>query len=146
MACVMRSIREFEGDKPEMIPLPSQRGPMTNRMQVVFENLGLYALWIILAALAAYTAFQLHAMSIYLGILIVENPALRPTGWTIGTINALSRLVWLVLGILWLGFVIFSEKHLGDGQKRQLLRAYAIRLFIIIGAIYGLSYLVLILF
>ncbi len=118
---------------------------MANRMQVVFENVGLYALWIVLAALAALTAFQLHATLIYLGILIVENPGLRPTGWTTGTIHALSRMVWLVLGILWLFLVIYSERYLGEAKKRHLLKARTMRLLILLGAIYGVSYLVLVL-
>jgi hypothetical protein len=118
---------------------------MTNRLQIVFQNFGVYLIWIGVAIMAAFTAFQLHATVLYVGILVVENPVLRPTGWNTGTVNALSRFTWLILGIIWLALVIFSESYLMDGVKGHTLRRRATRLVILVAAVYGLNYLALVL-
>lgn len=134
MACATPSTREYAVDNAA-----------SKRMRTLFENLGLYGLWVALAAFVALTAFQVHATLIYVAILIVENPTLRPTGWTTGTIHALSRILVLILGGLWLALVVFSEGYLGEGKKRHILRTRVLHLMLFTAALYGISYAVLVL-
>ena len=118
---------------------------MSKRTSQVFGILRIYGLWVVFAVLTALTAFQVHATLIYISILMVENPSLRPIGWTTGSIYGLSRVLWLVLGIFWLGWVMFSEGYLREGEEQHILKSRALRLFIIIGTIYAVSYGVLLL-
>lgn len=118
---------------------------MSKRIRSVFGILRIYGLWVVFAVMAALTAFQVHTMLIFISVLMLENPSLRPTGWTTGTIYGLSRVLWLVLGIFWLGWVMFSEGYLREGEELHILKPRALRLFIIIGTIYAVSYGVLLL-
>ena len=119
---------------------------MNRRLQIVVDYLGVYGLWLLLAVFAALTAFEVYAASIYLGILVVENPVLRPVGWSTTTITSLSRMVVLILGILWLGLIIFSEEFLREGQEQQVLISRVKRLFGLTAGIYLLIFLVFKLF
>ena len=112
----------------------------------VLEGLGLYGLWGLLAALAALAAYQVHVTLIFFGILIVNNPATRPVGWSSATISGLSRFLILVLGGLWLLLVGFLRNYLLEGTRLRRLWRRVWRALLLIGAIYGISYGVLFLF
>lgn len=122
-----------------------ERFKLFNRYRNVIEYVGLYAVWVALAAFAVLTAFQIHATLIYIGILVVENPNLRPPGWNTGSIYGLSRLLVLILGVLWLGAIMFSEGYLREGLRLHLFRNRIFCLAIILLGVYGISYGVLIL-
>jgi hypothetical protein len=118
---------------------------MSQRMRGVIKTLGFYALWLLLAALLVLAAYQVYSTLIFLGILLIENPATRPAGWNTGTMTALSRFLILVLGGTWLVAVSFLEGYLRDASEQRQLRDRVIRLLLIIGGIFGISYVVLLL-
>lgn len=116
---------------------------MLERMRAVIANLLYILLWIVLAALVALTLFQVHATLISLGIYMVGNPDIRPSGWNTGSIMLLSRLLWLVMGIIWLGTVMFMHEFLSEDRRVKTLGKRVLRLLLILGGIYGASYLIL---
>ena len=69
---------------------------MKRRVQDALEDLGIYALWVALSALAALTAYQVYGTLLYIGLLVVDNPKLRPPGWNTATIHGLSRFLVLL--------------------------------------------------
>jgi len=119
---------------------------MTRRMQIVFDNIGIYGLWLLFAVFTGYAAFQLRATIYFLATLVLENPEIRPNYWTSGTVISLDRLVVVLLGILWLGVIIFSEGYFREAQENQELRSRSFKAFGILGGLVLGSYLVLLLF
>ena len=77
----------------------------------------MYVFWIGLAALAGLVAWQIYSTLIYLATLLLENPDLRPEEWNTYTISGLARLFLLVIGLLWLGFITFTERYLRLSQN-----------------------------
>jgi hypothetical protein len=112
---------------------------VANLSRKLGAKLGLYGLWAVLAALWAVAAFEVQALLLYLGIFIVEHPALRPSGWNTTTLSALNRCGLVILGAAWIGLVIFSERYLRDGLEEGRLRSRLVRLVLVIGGIYGAS-------
>jgi uncharacterized membrane protein YadS len=106
-------------------------------------NLSYFVFWIVLALLATLTGFQLHGTLIAISIAVIENPNLRPTGWSTATIHGLGRVFWLILGILWLGWVMFTEGYLREGKNRELLLRRAFILLLILGVLYATSLIIL---
>ena len=103
------------------------------------------AAWLLLAAAAAWTAAQVHATVMFAGLKIVENPTLRPSGWTSNTLYGLSRFLWLCVGAAWLMAVaLFSPLLSAAAQRRRLARTTGL-LFLSLAAVFGLTYLLLLL-
>jgi hypothetical protein len=113
---------------------------MLQRVRGTLSNLGFYALWGIVAAFVALVAYQVYVMLLFIGILIVQNPATRPPGWNTATIYGLSRFLILVLGGLWLLSVLFLEGYLREGTRRRQLWTRVLRVALFIGALFGLCY------
>jgi len=116
---------------------------MTKWMKSVYNNLGFLILWLISAVLITLTLFQMHGTIIAIAVVIVNNSTLRPVGWNTGSVYTLSRLFWVILGIVWLGSVVFTEEFLREGMQLGLLRQRVIRLLITIVVIYLVCYLIL---
>ena len=116
---------------------------MLKKMQPIFAQVGYAIFWLVLIILATFTAFQVHGTLIAISLVVIDNPSLRPLGWSTDTIYALSRVFWLFLGILWLGWVMYTEGYLREGVQRHLLKQRTIRLTIILAAIYGSCLLIL---
>ena len=114
-------------------------------MKSVYNTLGYPIFWVISAVLITLTLFQVHATIIAIAVVVVNNPDLRPFGWNTGSVYALSRLFWLILGIVWLGWVMFNESFLREGKQLGLLKQRVIRLLIGIGATYLACYVILLL-
>ena len=119
---------------------------MIERLKSIFGNLSYLVFWLVLAVLVTLTAFQLHTTLIATAISIIETPSLRPTGWTLDTIHGLGRVFWLILGILWLGWIMYTEGYLREGKDNQLLIPRFVRLLLILIVIYALNYFVLLFF
>lgn len=115
---------------------------MVQRFRGILEILGYYALWAILAALLVLALYQLHSTLLYIGLKMVENPSTRPAGWNTGTIHGLSRFLFLVLGAVWLVMVSLMERYLDQGREEGRLWINVGRMLLIIGAIFGFSYVV----
>jgi hypothetical protein len=116
---------------------------MIKQMQPVITRISYILLWLGLVILATFTAFQIHGTLIAISLAVIEDPSFRPPGWSTNTVFALSRVFWLILGILWLGWVMFTEGYLREGYEIQLLKQRTIRLTIILAAIYGYCLLIL---
>ena len=112
---------------------------LQRRSKRIAPHIALYGLWLLLAALGVLAAFQLQVTLLHLGIVVVQNPDLRPVGWNTSTITGINRCTLLVLGALWLGLVIYSERYLRDGLEEHRLLGRGARLLLIIVAIYALS-------
>jgi hypothetical protein len=115
---------------------------MFKRLQPVLAPVGYIVFWLGLGIFATLTAFQIHGTLIAISLIVIENPSLRPLGWSTGTVYALSRVFWLVLGILWLGWVMFTEGYLREGYQRQFLKKRTLRLLIILGATYVIFFII----
>lgn len=114
-------------------------------LKSAFGNLSYFIFWLALAVLVTLSAFQFHATLTAISISIIENPSLRPTGWTLDTVHGLSRVFWLILGIIWLGWIMYTEGYLREGKNQQHLISRFIRLLLILVVIYALNYIVLLL-
>lgn len=112
-------------------------GPL--RLRRALTNLQLYSILALLMILWAVVAFQVQATLVYIGILVVQNPSLRPVGWNSSTIVGLSKCGILVLGAIWLGLLPFTEKYLREGLEDERLWTRIGRLLVVIGGIYGIS-------
>jgi len=116
---------------------------MPPRIKSLIDNLGIYALWLALVILVTIVLFQVHTTLIAIALTVVQNPSLRPPGWNTNTIYGLSRLIWLILGIFWLGWVMFTEGYLSEGKRQEVLKKRALRLFLFIAVIYAVCFTVL---
>jgi hypothetical protein len=116
---------------------------MSERVRGILIALGFYGLWGIVSAFAVLAAYQVYITLLFVGLLIVQNPATRPPGWNTMTIYGLGRFLILVLGGLWLLLVAFLEGYLREGIKLRRLRVRVLRAILFLGALYGLSYGVL---
>jgi hypothetical protein len=108
-----------------------------------FDAIWILFFWLILGIAVTLTSFQLHATLISVAILVVDDPSLRPTGWTSGTIYGLSRLLWLILGIGWLGWVMYTFELLRESKPLKILRGRFFSLLLILAGVYFCSYVAL---
>ncbi len=115
---------------------------MLERLKSALGNLSYFFFWVALAALTGFVVFQLHATLIAISIAVIESPNLRPSGWSMDTTYGLSRVFWLVLGIIWLGWVTFTEGYLREGKIRQLLIKRTFILLAIVGVVFGINHLI----
>jgi hypothetical protein len=113
---------------------------VSKRAQGTLRSLGIYGLWVVLGALAALTAYQLYGTLLYVGLLVVEDPNLRPPGWNTATIYGLSRFLVLVLGICWLLVTSFVINYLGENIKPRQLWRRVLWSVLSMGALYGISF------
>lgn len=113
------------------------------RAQAVLSRLGYLIVWVISAILITLTLFQVHVTLIAIAVNIINNPSLRPVGWTTGSVYGLSRLLWLILGIIWLGWILFSEGYLREGLERNLLKQRTLRLLLIPLGVYAFCIVIL---
>jgi len=116
---------------------------MIEWMRSKFDAISYLIFWLILSVVVTLTLFQVHATLIVVAILVVDTPSLRPTGWTTGTIYGLSRLLWLILGIGWLGWVMYTYEDFRESKQLKILKGRFFRLLLILGAVYFCSYVVL---
>ena len=54
--------------------------------------LGYLLLWVGLSTLAAFALWQAHVVLLYLAALIIDNPRLRPVGWSTMSLVGVSKL------------------------------------------------------
>lgn len=96
--------------------------------------------WLILAILLTLTIFQWHATLIVIALEVVNTPSLRPPGWSTDTVYILSRVLWLILGTVWLGIETFTFDFIIETKRPQILLQRVVRILIILGAAYSISY------
>jgi len=116
---------------------------MIERIRSIFDAISYIIFWLFLGVVVTLTLFQVHATLISVAVVVVDDPSLRPIGWSTGTIYGLSRLLWLILGICWLGWVMYTYEHLRESKQLKILKQRFFRLLIILGAVYLCSYVVL---
>ena len=98
-----------------------------------------YGLWLLSAAMWAAVMFQLQVLLLFFSILVLETSWLRPPGWNNETLKGIEKCGFLVLGSLWLGLVIFSERYLRKGVTENRFWQRVLHLVLVGGGIYGLS-------
>jgi hypothetical protein len=116
---------------------------MIERIRSIFDAISYIIFWLFLGVVVTLTLFQVHATLISIAVVVVDDPALRPIGWSSGTIYGLSRLLWLVLGICWLGWVLYTYEYLRESKQLKILIQQFFRLLLLLGAVYFCSFLVL---
>lgn len=109
---------------------------MSPRMQQLGKGLGLYGVWVVLAAIMVLVAFQIHATLIFLGLKVVQYPAMHSLGWNTHTIHGLGRFLTLILGIVWLFAVTLMQDYLRDAMREKKLKLRVVRIAFILGLIY----------
>lgn len=98
--------------------------------------LGLYGMWGVLSILWAVLAFQVQALFVYLGILLIQSRSLTPVGWNSGTVAGLTRCGFLLWGAVWLGVVMYSHNVLKEALVEHRLLRQSGLMAGLIGAIY----------
>jgi hypothetical protein len=116
---------------------------MSRQTPAVWGSLGAYASLLILAILGVFLALQCHATLVFAGLQAVKIQAVNRMGWNTSTINGLSRFLYLVIGALWLFAVSLLPRYLREAAQVHLLRRVVLRLLLIMGALYIVSYLTL---
>lgn len=95
--------------------------------------------------LVTLTLIQIHATLIAVALVVIDNPSLRPLGWSTATIYGLSRMLWLIMGIIWLGWLMYTLEYLQEGKEYQKLKLRLMQLLGILASVYLSTYLVLLL-
>lgn len=116
---------------------------MIERIRSEFDNFSFIIFWLILAALVTLTLFQVHGTLISIAVVVVNNPSLRPIGWSSGSIYGLSRLLWLILGMFWLGWTTYTYEYLRESKQLKILVQRVFRMLFILGGTYISCYVVL---
>ena len=109
---------------------------MLERIQSTANKVSCLFVWLVFVILMTLTLFQVYATVIAVSLVVIENPTLRPTGWNTSSIHGIGRLLWLILGIFWLGWVMFTEGYLREGRDQQRLKRRTFRLLQIVGITY----------
>lgn len=86
-----------------------------------------YSWWLVILALLTLTLFQLHALYVYIWLLIIENPMLRPVGWSSNTLHAISRIGYFIAGIIWILVAYIAEYQLHTKRNAKDKRLVAIK-------------------
>ncbi|MFT5193063.1 MAG: hypothetical protein ACI9EW_000447 [Cellvibrionaceae bacterium] len=94
----------------------------------IWPEIERYLWWIAFTIVLAWAFAQLYALSLYVGVVWVNNEAWRLPGWYPFTIGALTRFVGFILGTIWLGLMVWSERNLDVALQKGKLRARAFRL------------------
>jgi hypothetical protein len=105
--------------------------------------LGYVLLWIALSTLTAFALWQAHVALLYLAALIIENPQLRPVGWSTRSLVGVSKLSILILGSAWLMFTVYLEQSLRNSVIAQRLIKQSVKYGVVIGIFWGMAWLVL---
>jgi len=105
--------------------------------------LGYLLLWVTLSTLAAFALWQAHVALLYLAALIIDNPRLRPTGWSTMSLVGVSKLSILFWGSGWLMFTIYLEQSLRNRVMEKRLIQQSAKYSIALLIVWGLARLVL---
>jgi hypothetical protein len=116
---------------------------MRQKLQDTLSFAGVYGSWLLIAAIAILVAFQIHSTMVFIGLRLVEVPAVNRVGWNTATIHGLSRFLYLALGIIWLGLVTSLERSLRKSKEKNKLLRHVLIILAIIGVVYIASYLIL---
>lgn len=70
--------------------------------------------WLSLSALAAFTAWQLHATLLAVSAAWLNSDLPRPSGWATWTLAPISRASIFLMGSAWLICILWMERDLGQ--------------------------------
>ena len=108
----------------------------------IWPDIEKYLWWALILGILAWAFFELYTLMLYVNLVWVNNETLRLPGWYSFTIHALTRMTGFILGTIWLGVMVWSERHLELALGKGTLRPTSVRLF---GYSAGLGILCLIL-
>lgn len=104
-----------------------------------------YALWLGLSGLAAWLLWTLYGVLMLGATLWLSGELPRPSGWTIRTSVAISKMLILILGSFWLGYCLWMEREAsaaaGKGNAARWGLRRGIWLAGILAGLYGLAFL-----
>lgn len=101
--------------------------------------MALYGLWLVIVLLWSIVSLYLQRTLLVLALWVIQTPALRPAGWSTSTLVGINRCGYLILGGVWLGMVLYTERYLREGLDEGALLVRAGRLLAIIAIVFGLS-------
>ncbi len=99
-------------------------------LKKVLNSILFFVLWVLFSLFWGILAWQLQSLFLYLGLLVIDNPTLRPTGWNTQTIQGIYRCGFFLVGSLWLGLVIFTMNYLRDATDDHTVWPDTLRLFL----------------
>lgn len=70
--------------------------------------------WIAIVVLLAATLNYVKILLLYLSIQLIENDALRPTGWNTGTMAGVDKCLTVLFVILWLMGAMYSVTYIRE--------------------------------
>jgi hypothetical protein len=116
---------------------------MGQNLRPNFNRIGafvaLYGLWLVIVLLWSIVSLYLQRTLLVLALWVIQTPALRPAGWSTSTLVGINRCGYLILGGVWLGMVLYTERYLREGLDEGALLVRAGRLLAIIAIVFGLS-------
>ena len=118
----------------------------SQRIQNLYEGIGVSLLWIALVVGMVLVAFQIHTTLIYFALKAVQLPALHALGWNTHTIHGLGRFLTLILGMAWLFLVTMLQSYLRDSVREKKIKTRVVRLAFVLGSIYLFCVTVLFIF
>ena len=105
--------------------------------------LGYLLLWIALSTLAAFALWQAHVAVLYVAALIIDNPRLRPVGWSTMSLVGVSKLSILFWGSAWLMCTVYLEQSLRNSVVAKRLVRQSVKYAIALLIFWGVTWLVL---
>ena len=116
---------------------------MGQDLRLKFNRVGafaaLYGLWLAIVLLWTIVSLYLQRTLLVIGLWVIQSPTLRPTGWSTSTLAGINRCGYLILGVVWLGVVLYTERYLREGMEDGVLLVRTGRLLVIIVIFFGLS-------
>jgi hypothetical protein len=119
--------------------------PMHRRGNGTPSNAGVYAAVLLLAILGIFVANQWHFTLMEIGRWSVQFRTVNRMGWNSATIEGLGRILWLMIGGTWLFAVMLLPGYLRDAARAYRLRNLVLRMLLVVAAMFGTSYLLLLL-
>ena len=88
----------------------------------VWPEIEKYLWWAVILVALAWAFYSLYTLMLYVNLVWVTNENLRLPGWYDFTIHALTRFSGFGLGTIWLGVMVWSERHLELALRKGVLR------------------------
>lgn len=111
--------------------------------QGIGTTLGIYTIWLGLTILSAWLAWQWHVTLLYLATLWLHSDLPRPPTWTPAQLAGINKASILVLGSLWLVWIIYLEQDLRWQAAHQRLKARSLQITLATVAILLVSYVLI---
>jgi hypothetical protein len=82
------------------------------------------------------TLLRLKGLVLVLAVLVINNDAWRPTGWSLSTLVGVDKCITLLGIAIWLMIVMFAERHIGQALQSRQFWSQVGRMWLIIVIVY----------